>query len=461
MNRFPIPVLAVTALLGCGGNEERPSPARHTRLELRRDGGAGQLVLTVDGAGGPVFLRGQRGALSYGAGETHIATIDTSRCSVSRYWKSQDEYLDAAQRNRLNLLHVELWNVWEPEAPYPFLRDASGRFRVQAAVEGGQWNEEYFAAVRKLVEGASARGIVILFSLFNHYNIRVSDPNYGGRPWAAEPFRAANTDTGFGLEEYGGEVRRRMAEFLRFADDRGQPTVVGRVQKALVERLLEEIDEQNVAFELLMTPWMVNNPYIDGLGLARWESWVVSVVRQKEHALGRSVAAPLMVTPATLHSFALMIDGQVNMDYEVTQWKQAYASGQAGYEGWPEVAILDYAGASAFDDPPFPDGADAYMELRLAAHQAEFPGTTALYNTDGFNKRYAPGTCTAALGEYVQDVRHGWWDGQFSGVDLSLFPRRWAERTYALSQDFPAGTVHFLNWSTAQSSMEDLAGGPW
>ncbi len=454
--------LLLSLVPACGDEEKdgEPPPAKRprTRVELLRDTTPARLSLTVDGKGGPVFLRGQRGSLFYGHGETHIATIDTTACQIERYWESQADYLDGAAENGINLLHVELWNLWEPTNPFPFLRDGDGRFRIRDAVELNQWNDDYFKAVRELVEEASARGIVVFFSLFNHYNIRESKPEYQGRPWASSPFRGANSVTGMGLPD-GLDRRRRMAEFLTFGDGQGELTEVARIQKALVGRLLEEIEEENTGFELLMAPWMVNNPYIDGLGLARWENWLAGSVRAKEQQLGRDHGVLLAVTPAVLKSFDIYVDGAVNEGFEIMAWRQAWSAGLTGYENWPEIAIVSYPGFMAFGNPPFPADASLYMEERILAHRASFGDTAVLLSTDGFNRRFSPRDCRGNLDRYVEDIRHGWWNQKLDGVDLSLYPVTWAQRSWDLTRLVPAGSVHFLNWTTAEDSMKDLATG--
>ena len=111
----------------------------------------------------------------------------------------------------------------------------------------------------------------------------------------------------------------------------------------------------------------------------------------------------------------------------------------------------------AFGDPPFGDDAETYGHERMLNHRRQFPDKVMLYSTDGFNQRYAPDQCTAALSEYVQDVRHGWWDVLDAGHDLSQCPLTWVNLSHDLIPDVPLGNVPFLNWTTAQTSMEDLA----
>ena len=444
---------------GGGGPDPTPTPVlAHTRLEVLRSGGLPRLSVTVDGVGGPVFLVGERAPLFFNAGDTQIAKIDTSTCTVLSRWQNVGQYLDTAKANSINLLHVELWNVWDG-SPFPFVKDAAGKLRVQAAVEQGVWNDAYFAAVHELVQQASARGIVVLFSLFNHYNVRIEDASQGGRPWAAEPLRARNTDTGFGLDDDNGDWKRRTAEFLRAKDGAGNLTTIGRIQKALVERLLDELTEQNVIIEPLMVPWIVNNPNLTALSLPSWESWMISVIRAKEAALGRGVRSIIEVTPGPLTQEGPIVNGNVYNNWDIIEWKNAFRQSRTGYENWNQVDLIQYAGGFAFGDPPYQDPVNAIARERMLNHRRLFPEAALLYSTDGFNHRHAPDRCNAALGEYVQDVRHGWWDNVDLGVDLSQYPLFWAKATHNQIGDVPPGSIHFLNWTSAETSMEDLAKG--
>jgi hypothetical protein len=445
---------------GGGGPDPTPTPVlAKTRVEVLRDQALPRLSVTVDGAGGPTFLVGQRVPNDFGGGDEQIAKIDTSTCTVTARWQNLDAYLDAAKANKINLLHVELWSVWTAGAQFPYLKDAAGKFRVQAAVENNQWNEQYFQGFRELVQKASARGIVLYVSLFNHYNIRWPDKDPNGLPWSADPFRASNTDTSFGLDDYGGNSKLRTAAFLRFKDGSGSLTTVARIQKALVERLLEEVTEQNVIFEPLMVPWVFNNPDISRLGLPAWENWVIATIRAKESSLGRGLKTLIALTPAPLSADGLIVGGGVFKDFDIADWKNAYRNGSAGFENWSQVDIIAYAGGFAFFEPPFGNDSAVYLHERLLAHQRFFPEKLALFNSDGFNQRYAPDICTAKLGMIVQDVRHGWWKQVVSGVDLSQYPLFWARKTRDQVGTVPLGYVHFMNWTTAQSSMEDLGGG--
>ena len=101
------------------------------------------------------------------------------------------------------------------------------------------------------------------------------------------------------------------------------------------------------------------------------------------------------------------------------------------------------------------------MRERTLNHRRQFPETAVLFSTDGFNQRYAPDTCTAKLGDYVKDVRHGWWNQVDLGIDLSRYPLFWAQGTHDQIGTVPLGYIHFLNWTSAQSSMEDLARGSY
>jgi hypothetical protein len=467
--RRTAPLTLCFLLAACGAGTDLPDPGptptpgarTTTRLEVLRDAAGARLSLTVNGTGGPAFLYGQRVTLYFGGGETQIASIDPASCTVRRHWESIEAYLDAAEAHGLSLLHLELWNVWEPRSPFPFLQDSQGRYRVQAAVEQGVWNEQYFRTLRALFDGASERGMVVLLSLFNHYNIRISDGRLGGRPWTAEPLRAANTDTLFGLGEHGGDWKLRTAEFLRFSDASGGLTTMGRIQKALVERVLDEVHQQNVLLEPLMVPWLFNNQHVGALDLPRWSSWLIAVVRERERALGRGVRSTIEITPAPLSSDGAGGGGSVYQDFDAVHWREAHRTGRAGFESWAEVDVVGYAGGLAYGMPPFGAESVAYVRERWRAHRGQFPDKALLYSTDGFNQRYAPSRCTAALGSYVQDVRHGWWDEPSSGVDLSQYPLSWAQqaRDQAAAAGAPLGAAHFLNWTTALSSMEDLGRG--
>jgi hypothetical protein len=458
LGAFALAVLAAGCGGGGGGEEPEPEPtpsSARTRVQVLRDQALPRVAVTVDGVGGPAFLVGQRGPLNFDNGEGHLARIDTSTCTVTSRWSRLAEYLDAAKSNRIGLLHVELWTTWESVGLFPFVRDAAGRFRVQAAVENNEWNPEYFRTLRELVDGASARGIVVFLSLFNHYNIRIQT-GPGGRPWSVEPLRAANTDTGFGLGDFNGDWKQRTAEFVTFHDAAGGLTTIARIQKALIERILEEIHQENVMFEPLMVPWIFNNPRMTGLKLAAWENWIISVIRDQERQLGRGFRAPIEVTPAPTQSVEAVVNGGVNRVFHIGDWQTAFRGGTAGYENWSEVDLIGYAGGFAFGSPPFGDGSIHYARERMLHHTRQFPDKVLLYSTDGFNQRYAPNRCTAALGEYVQDIRHGWWDLLDQGRDLSQYPLAWAQTAHDLTREVPLGSIHFLNWSTAQASMEDL-----
>lgn len=186
-------------------------------------------------------------------------------------------YLDELRSHELNLTRA--FSGAYCEAPGNFnikgntLAPAAGRLICpwarsdQPGYAGGgakfdldRWDPAYFERLKTFVREAGTRGIVVELVLFC--------PFYEESMWALSPLNAKNNVNGVGAVE-------------RTTVYRLEDAALGRVQDALVRKLVEELNEfDNLYYEIC------NEPYFGGVTLA-WQRHIAEVLTDAEKALPR------------------------------------------------------------------------------------------------------------------------------------------------------------------------------
>ncbi len=196
-------------------------------------------------------------------------------------------YLDTLKRDGLNLTRAFSGAYVEPQGAFNIARNtlapAPGKFvcpwprtDTMGYANGGrkfdlsQWDSDYFDRLKKFVDAASDRGIVVELTLFC--------PFYEDAQWKLSPMNATNNVNGI------GNVSRTNVYTL---DKHGGLLAV---QEAMVRKIVVEMNKfDNLYYEIC------NEPYFGGVTL-EWQHHIAEVIRDAEfplkrkHLISRNVA---------------------------------------------------------------------------------------------------------------------------------------------------------------------------
>lgn len=203
----------------------------------------------------------------------HYGSVLNRAFDFTRYL---DEAADKRQTlTRLFLLFRELqtprnpYSPCKPESPdylAPWPRTGPGEaLDGEPKYDLDQWNDEYFARLRRFLTLASERNIVVEVTLFSN--------TYADHIWALNPLRAANNLQGVGRVEW--------QEYTSLRDQ----ALVER-QKAYVRQIVREVNAfDNLYFEVCNEP---GGGYPDHATLAEIDAWqeeIARTVREEEATL--------------------------------------------------------------------------------------------------------------------------------------------------------------------------------
>jgi hypothetical protein len=202
--------------------------------------------------GEPVTLMGSS---SYGAlvsfnfdVEGYLGVLASRGVNLTRVWCIEQWSATAWRKNRANGLT-------------PFIFEA-GRYDLT------RLNDAFFERLRRFVNEAATRGIVVQLTLFDRCGFPNTD-RVG--EWADNPYNRANNVNGFlDLEMIPGRSQRRR--YPAFTAMEGSP--IGRINRAFIERVAREVGGQgNVIYEIM------NEPHHYWSNQAEWHGWVSGILR--------------------------------------------------------------------------------------------------------------------------------------------------------------------------------------
>ena len=186
------------------------------------------------------------------------------------------KYLNELSSKRLNLTRVFSGVYIEPQgafnieknvlAPAPDRYIGPWKRSMQPGFRGGgnkfdltQWDEAYFIRLKKFLEEAKQRNIIVEFTLFC--------PFYEKMQWVLSPMHPANNVNN--VPEIGKDSVYTL--------DHSGPLL--RIQEELVAKLVSELNGfSNVIFEIC------NEPYFGGVSL-EWQHHIASLIEDTEKTL--------------------------------------------------------------------------------------------------------------------------------------------------------------------------------
>jgi hypothetical protein len=125
-----------------------------------------------------------------------------------------------------------------------------------------EWEKDYFTRLKRFVETASKKGIVVELTLFGN--------QYGDSQWACSPLNAANN-----IQGVGG----RWEDFLTLRDKN-----LTQRQEALVRKIVTEMSKaDNVVYEIANEPF---NKIEDAKAVDEWHKHLAAVIAREEKSLG-------------------------------------------------------------------------------------------------------------------------------------------------------------------------------
>ncbi len=189
------------------------------------------------------------------------------------------KYLDTLKADRLNLTRAFSGVYREVPGDFgitrntlapadvkyvsPYARGASGKFDLK------RWNPAYWERLKKFIEAAGARGIVVEYTLFCVY--------YQDRMWDLAPWKGKNNGNGI------GEVPRGEVLTLKHA------ALVAAQEEFVKKAVLELNGYDNLLFEIC------NEPYVTGVP-DDWQRHMAKALHDAEgalpnrHLIGQNIA---------------------------------------------------------------------------------------------------------------------------------------------------------------------------
>ncbi len=194
-----------------------------------------------------------------------------------------ERYLDDAVTHKMTLtrtflLFRELQNARNPVSPCkpespdfiaPFPRTGPGKaMDGEPVYDLDRWNPEYFERLRRFLEAASKRGIVVELTLFSN--------TYADNIWALNPFRAKNNRQGVGNIEW--------PEYLSLKDRE-----LVRRQSEYARKIIQETSGfDNVYYEVCNEPGGGVKGHASPEDVDAWQDEMARVIRDELRKLGRT-----------------------------------------------------------------------------------------------------------------------------------------------------------------------------
>jgi hypothetical protein len=196
-------------------------------------------------------------------------------------------YLDFLQAHNLNVVRLWAWEQarWatDVESDYWFDPTVYVRTGPGTGLDGRprfdltQFNDAYFARLRRRVVAARERGMYAVVMLFDGWSIEAKGAARNN-PWRGHPFNAGNNVNGIDGDPQG-TGNGRLTHTL------GDPAIT-RLQDAYVRRVVDAVaDQPTVLFE-------VSNE--SSRGSIEWQNHVVATIRSDER--GRPLQHPAGIT---------------------------------------------------------------------------------------------------------------------------------------------------------------------
>ena len=312
-----------------------------------------------------------------------------TRAGKIQFWTStfgEDPcYLSRMRTQKNNLVRVFLTNSFNNTDWFPYKVTNDGKFKVEDAIENGNWNEEYFDRLRTFVAQASVCGIAVQLSVFNFFD-------FDDRAWPTEgkpgfsPWNPANAVDGTPNWNRDHLVHgtKRGARCEYFMDT--SHTGVSRVRKKFINKLVLELKGfGNVIFELM------NEPRGEaGYRLRDKLPFLREVTATILAACGTSWRPLLSVNASPASS---LNKTELETPLDITAWKaDADRTSDPNYDA---IDIISYHGLSglSFEERTCPYGPQSPASFagvdrqsiadRRGRHLRDFPKKAMIFSTDG------------------------------------------------------------------------------
>lgn len=193
-----------------------------------------------------------------------------------------EKYLDDAAKHKMTmtrtfLLFRELQSARNPSSPCkpespdyiaPFPRTGPGvALDGEPAYDLDKWNSEYFERLRRFLDAASKRGIVVELTLFSN--------TYGENIWALNPFRAENNLQHVGAVPWQDYTSLKDAELVRR-------------QMQYARKVIQETSAyDNVYYEICNEPGGGFAGHAMPRDVDAWQEAMGRIVREELRRLGR------------------------------------------------------------------------------------------------------------------------------------------------------------------------------
>lgn len=193
-----------------------------------------------------------------------------------------EKYLDDAAAHHITLtrtflLFRELQSARNPSSPCkpespdyiaPFPRTGPGKaLDGEPIYDLDQWNAEYFERLRRFLDAASQRGIVVELTLFSN--------TYADQVWALNPLRSENN------KQHTGKVD--WPEYLSLKD-----ADLVRRQSAYARKIIDETSQyDNVYYEICNEPGGGVKGHIPPADVDAWQAEMTRIVRQELQRVNR------------------------------------------------------------------------------------------------------------------------------------------------------------------------------
>lgn len=191
--------------------------------------------------------------------EAYLDVLQSYRHNFIRMWTREGgSRFDTQGKTPLYRLNPTIWR----RAGAGKARDGDAKFDLD------QLNPAYFARLRHRVAEARRRGFYVGVMLFEGFSVEDKGVPDNGDPWPGHPFHRDNNVSGVD-GDLNGDGKGREVHTLEVAE-------ITRYQAAYVRRVIDTVNDlDNVIYE-------VCNECTGGVANARWQDYIVSLIREYE-----------------------------------------------------------------------------------------------------------------------------------------------------------------------------------